>query len=146
MLHPDAIFVTVEGDWKLGGLDLVTDIEPNNSHLSFLKDWSRLLPAEYRSPELSQHRQTPSKIPAWACDMWSFATLCNTVLFPGTPEAATGTMPKDLQRACRAATATTASRRPSPRKVLDNAAMSFAHNPFVSTMTTVEKWALQVRS
>eukprot|EP00750_Incisomonas_marina_P027886 INCI6258.1.p1 GENE.INCI6258.1~~INCI6258.1.p1 ORF type:complete len:562 (-),score=89.90 INCI6258.1:2571-4256(-) len=146
LVCPDSIFVTPDGDWKLGGLDTVCEVDTTgaNVHLAALQSNPNLQPQQYKCPELKQ-TALPRNTPAWAFDMWAFAVLCIEVVFShdDPDQDAIVAVPKDLQRACKASQDARPSRRPSPRKVLDNASASFAHNPFVKTMTALEHWALK---
>lgn len=145
LVCPDSIFVTIDGDWKLGGLDMTCEIDDNGSHLATMQANPNLLPALYKCPELKQSA-LPRNFPGWGFDIWAFAVLCKDGIFvEGEDSFTIGTIPGDLRRACKAAHDERPSRRPSPRKILDNAAASFAHNPFVSAMETLENWALKVR-
>ncbi|KAK4531310.1 hypothetical protein CCYA_CCYA07G2167 [Cyanidiococcus yangmingshanensis] len=69
-LSPATVFVTTGGDWKLGGLEVLTE----HSHWQRLRDGRTLQFAHYWPPEMHQSSESLS-LPVHALDAWAFGCL-----------------------------------------------------------------------
>eukprot|EP01094_Clydonella_sp_ATCC50884_P026949 TRINITY_DN7548_c0_g1_i2.p1 TRINITY_DN7548_c0_g1~~TRINITY_DN7548_c0_g1_i2.p1 ORF type:complete len:509 (+),score=105.95 TRINITY_DN7548_c0_g1_i2:215-1741(+) len=68
-LNIDAVFVKKDGDWKLGGMEFVSD---RNADASPLKTFVNEIPERFLPPELKKRSwEAVAKAPAHAVDAWS---------------------------------------------------------------------------
>lgn len=104
MICPDAVFVTPAGDFKLGGLDLITPIGIEDGGGGptphFRKYEGHICPNDYRSPERLGQRYDvlQQSAPVHAMDCYSLAVLIEYVY--SHPNAGTsGQVPTPLKKA-----------------------------------------------
>lgn len=137
-LSVNSLFVTKAGDWKLGGLDLISDL--NDSEAMWKRYNGEVLNAKYKPPELEKGSwEVLQKQPVWSLDAWLFGCLICEV-FNGKyskPEdlKRAGNIPKDLFSVVSQVTAINPKTRTNTLKPLENPYFS---NPLVETCVFLE--------
>eukprot|EP01105_Mastigella_eilhardi_P027385 TRINITY_DN8420_c0_g2_i1.p1 TRINITY_DN8420_c0_g2~~TRINITY_DN8420_c0_g2_i1.p1 ORF type:complete len:761 (-),score=188.75 TRINITY_DN8420_c0_g2_i1:12-2219(-) len=126
----DTVYVTRCGDWKLGGLEFVSEID--NLHSSPLKAHCGLL--NVRAPEVEKGMWDDIKQGSpWAVDSWLLGSLI-TRLFSSTR------IPQTLVNAHLQLSAQMAGRRMNPADFMTK---SYFDNPYVETFQFLESITLK---
>lgn len=126
-ISPQSCFVTKNGDWKLGFLDLACDISNEAEHF---KQFESILEASYRSPERvdgswsevytknnsesSSSSSTPQPISGSAMDIYSLGKLIQYI-FAALPQVE---MPQCLHSPLKRMIASDSKRRPTCASIL----------------------------
>ena len=77
----NSIFVTESGDWRLGGFDIVGEMDSSGPN-SLFKSNESILPKRFKSPERQQTNYSLMAKPIYATDMFSLGC-CIYELFNG---------------------------------------------------------------
>lgn len=97
---PSSIFVTMGGDWKLGGFALLSEVTSSGPSSHFIAN-DFCLEAKYKSPErLAHHWKTIGSGPTWALDIYSlgctFYSFFNRSFTTNTDALSKANVPKEF--------------------------------------------------
>jgi len=129
---PNSIIVNASGDWKLGGLDLLSEYECAGAVPNLWITNPRFVPEKYQDPERRSGRWKGGST-RFSSDVYSFAMTMKDLLGNRIPSSIEACIQKMLSDSTR--------RRPSPKRVLKLAKV-FKSDPFVATMRELKNWAL----
>eukprot|EP01060_Flectonema_neradi_P024324 TRINITY_DN3301_c2_g1_i1.p1 TRINITY_DN3301_c2_g1~~TRINITY_DN3301_c2_g1_i1.p1 ORF type:complete len:750 (+),score=137.38 TRINITY_DN3301_c2_g1_i1:75-2252(+) len=144
------IFVTKSGDWKLWGLDWVTNLDDEQSADHF-RIYSRHLKDTYKSPELlKENWSAVTQSPVHAVDAWAIACLIYEVFNepltePVQPAELKGNrknIPKSLFSAFGGMLATQPKMRKNPSKMLTNCEY-FTDSEFIEMQKEIDELTLK---
>ena len=144
------VFVTKSGDWKLWGLDWVTNLEDETSADHF-RVYSRHLKDTYKSPELlKENWSAVSQSPVYAVDAWGIACLIYEVFNepltePVQPSELKGNrknIPKNLFSSFGGLLATQPKMRKNPSKMLTNCEY-FTDSEFIDIQKEIDELTLK---
>eukprot|EP01132_Coremiostelium_polycephalum_P000528 gene528-666_t len=141
-VNPSTIFVTKGGDWKLGGLDLVSDLRNENS---LLKSNIDLVAQKYRTPEIAKGQWSQlSTSPAYATDSWAIGCLlfeCHGGQLTKTEDVKNlANIPKPVHPQYQKCFSSKPESRLNPQKVLES---PYFQNFFVETCNFLENITLK---
>eukprot|EP00756_Hemistasia_phaeocysticola_P004971 Hpha_TRINITY_DN13113_c0_g1::TRINITY_DN13113_c0_g1_i1::g.113496::m.113496/K08876/SCYL1; SCY1-like protein 1 len=144
-----SIFVTRSGDWRLWGLDWVTNLS-DPSQQDHFKRFSNYLADEYKSPELAKGSWgVIESSPVHAIDAWGLACLIyevfNGTLTPDTKPSdmkSAGSIPRSLYGAYTGLLASQAKMRTDPSKLLTDCEF-FCSSTYVTVQLELEELSLK---
>jgi hypothetical protein len=121
-LHTGSIFVTENGDWKLGGFELLGAPEGGSPSALFQQN-EGIVPAHVKSPEWQRKDWAACGKTTHAVDVWALGTVVYEV-FNGTAGGITAAalksakgIPADFKAAFSKVVAEDPARRPAPTKI-----------------------------
>ncbi|KAF2069881.1 hypothetical protein CYY_008803 [Polysphondylium violaceum] len=143
-LNTSNIFVTKGGDWKLGGLDLVSDLRDSNNNI--LKNHNDLVPLKYKAPEITKGQWSQlNQSPAYAVDSWMLGCLIyesyNGPMSKSEDVRDLNSIPKILHPQYQKCFSTKPETRLNPTKFLETA--PYFQNSFVEICVFLENITLK---
>ena len=145
----NSVFCTKSGDWRLWGLDFVTNLnDPDSS--THLKAYSEHLPQESLAPELAkQNWQVIEKAPVHAIDAWALGCLIHEVYNGPVAELANPAdmkkrknIPPALYSSYTGLLSTAARTRADPAALLKSCDY-FTEDPFIAVQKEIDTLTLK---
>ncbi|EGC35135.1 hypothetical protein DICPUDRAFT_55347 [Dictyostelium purpureum] len=142
-IQVSSIFVTKSGDWKIGGLDFVSDVKDIGN--SILKNHHDLIPSKYKPPEITKSQWSQiSSSPPNSIDSWMLGCLIYEC-YSGSLTAAEdirniNEVPKILHGGYQKLFSVKTESRLNPNKLLES---QYFQNVFVETCVFLENITLK---
>jgi serine/threonine protein kinase len=127
-LSLSSVFVTPNGDWKLGGLELACNVTNAGDVDHFLK-YAHLLDAVYCSPERLQRDALTAKSPPYYVDMYSFGQCVQRAFNAMDLE-----LPRSYGKYLSSMLNADMKKRPTAQKLIESAMFSSEHLALVESI------------
>ena len=143
-LSLDTVFVAANGDWKLGGFDVLSPVE-DGMPSALVRNNVEVLPRRYRAPEHAARRWVKGAQP-WALDAWCLGVLIDDVWQLAAQQgrggvAAPSAMAKIVAKLKDEGQRSGVPRRLNPKRVVD--VPYFKRHSFVKCCVFLEEIALK---